>query len=107
MDISHLLTDTVTRAPKTGVSGTGDPKYGATSDIDARIEQQKQLESTDEGQTRDVKTVFLTDETINSDDVVWLPGENTADPSAGHRVEQIERADPLVGGPELKRVTVQ
>lgn len=105
MDISHLLQDTVDVAARTGVDGSGNPSYGSVTTLDARIEQDREL--TDEiGQERDGKVKFMTDGDITDSDVVWLPNENSGTASDGHRIDTIERADPLSGGPEVKLVTL-
>jgi len=106
MDISHLLPDTVDVAPRTGTDDNGDPSYGSVTTIDARIEQEREL-TEEVGDERDSKEVFITNGTIADDYVVWLPSQNSGTPSDGQRVDTIERADPLSGGNEVKRVVLK
>ena len=76
--LGHLLTDTVTVAAKSGVSGYGDPSYGAQAEVDARVEYDRKVISGPDG-TELVTTHVIASSTteIALGSRVWLPGADT------------------------------
>lgn len=106
MNIGHLLTDEVARAPRTGVDKNGDPSFGTPVNIRARVEK-KRVKASGVGQERDVKDVFMTDKDINNSDLIWLDTSESSDVSNGRYIDEIQKADPLSGGNTVKEVVLQ
>jgi hypothetical protein len=79
MNVSHLLTDTVTvKAPST-VDNYGDVSFGASSTIKARVEKKQKLHRDDAGNEVATNHVILTETEITQGSRVWLPGSDTTD----------------------------
>jgi len=106
MNIAHLLTDEVAHAPRTGVDKNGDPSFGSSTTFRARIEK-KRVTSSEIGQQRDVKDVFMTDQPIDNSDIVWLDTADSGDVSKGRYIDEVMKADPLSGGKTVKEVVLQ
>jgi hypothetical protein len=83
--LSHLLTQTVTIAPMTGVGNSGDPTYGAQVTKKARVQTGiKIVASGTENERQATHTIYL-EESVGLNDRIWLPGDNTADTTAARR----------------------
>lgn len=76
---AHLMTDTVTVAPRTGfgAGGSTDSTYGAQTTVAARVEQKTQLVRTPEGNELQSNTVVASETEIASTSKLWLPGDDT------------------------------
>lgn len=75
---SHLLTDTVTLASKTGRGSSGDPTYGSQSTIKARVEPVTRLVMGVDGNEKMASTRLISESAVQITDRVWLPGDDTA-----------------------------
>ena len=78
MDVSHTFTETITVAPFTGRSSSGDATYGTAATQPARIERETQTIRTADGRIVEAKTTIFTSSPIGIMDRVWLPEANTA-----------------------------
>lgn len=83
--LSHLLTQTITVAPVTGVGNSGDPTYGAQVTKKARVQSGlKIVASGTESERQATHTIYL-EESVGLNDRIWLPGDNTADNTEARR----------------------
>jgi hypothetical protein len=84
--IAHLLTDTITVAPRSGRSATGDRTFGAQATYSARVETTSRLVVGSDGNERQADHAIVTNQDIGRDSRVWLPGDNTANDDEGRRI---------------------
>ena len=82
---------TFTRAPLTSRSGAGDPTYGTRSPFAGRLESVSRKILTPDGNEVAINDVIHTDDkAVSIGDLIWLPGEDTADTNIGHRVQGLD-----------------
>ena len=79
MSLAHLLTDTVTVAARSGVSGAGDPTYGSQTTVTARVEHGSKLVKASDGREIQAEHTVLTTTAVGLQDRLWLPGDDTGD----------------------------
>lgn len=77
--LSHLLTDTVTYAPRSSVSTQGDPTFGSQVAIAARVEYDYKIVPTGNGKQRELTHWIGSEVEIPVGSRVWLPGDDTGD----------------------------
>lgn len=82
MDVSRLLTQTVTVKSRTGIAGTGKPTYGSGRSVSCRVEHAKGLGPASAGTQDTQRFTLVTTEQLLPTDLVWLPGANTSDEAA-------------------------
>jgi len=97
MNITRLLTDTVTIAHQSSVSENGDPTFGTQSTIKARVEHGTRLLVGPDGQAMSYEQVFVTLDAVTQTDKVWLPGDTTTDVNAGRRPITVKKATTFDG----------
>lgn len=85
MNIRRALNDVITVADPASRSAHGDPTYGATRTVAARIEYEAG-QTTGTETARQQSTVLYTEEELKLDARVWLPGANTSSASAALKV---------------------
>jgi len=104
MDLSRLMIDTVTIAHRTSVGEGGDPVFGSTSTIKARVEHGTQLITGPDGERTNAEHAFATYSEVKNSDVVWLPGDSTGDANAARRPILVKKAATLDGASTLYEV---
>ena len=72
-----LLTDTITVADESSISDYGDPTFGSTYTLAARVEQASALVRDQDGNEVQSNTVITTEVAIPRTSRVWFPGEST------------------------------
>ena len=101
MDISHLLTQTISVASRTGLDPTGKPTYAAARAVLCRIEPTDGVAQGGASGTADATTfTIVTTEQILPTDLVWLPGVSSSSASAARSPggAGVQPATPLLGG---------
>lgn len=76
---THLLPDTITYAPPSGVSTQGDATYGAQVELPARVEYDYKIVAVGDGKHRELTHWIGTETEIPLGSRVWLPGDNIGD----------------------------
>lgn len=86
MDFTSWLVDTITVAAPSGVSNYGDPTFGASSTLAARVQSKRQIIKARDGEEIISDHVIYTANAIAPDSRVWLPGDDTGDANEARRV---------------------
>lgn len=81
MSLSRQFTQEVTYAVRDGVTDSGDPQFGPQRTVRARHDRDSRRLIDPQGNERDVRHKVMSSVEIPMDSEVWLPGENTNEPS--------------------------
>jgi hypothetical protein len=83
MDVTHLLQQTITIAPRTGMGADGTPTYGAQATRACRVEYaQGVVREGQDGTEIRTRATIITLAAIGPEDRVWLPGADTSSTAA-------------------------
>ncbi len=107
MLISSWLIHSVTRKRRTGITTAGDPSYGSTTTVAARVEfVQRKLRSAEGKEVVSTCEMAMTEEP-RYDDLYWLPSiagttaDDTASDDAGRTPLSIKGATNKIGTQRL------
>ncbi len=97
--VTHLLTDTITRAVIDSRDAAGDPIFGLKTTFDARHEEGSFLVQDDAGNEIQAKDKLIADQTgidavdrIALTDRIWLPDDDTSDDNKSRKIITIKSA---------------
>ncbi len=96
--ISGFLVDSISVKEQTGVSAFGDPTYGSVQTIKSRVEETTKIIKATNGEEHQASHKIATEELIDINSLVWLPGESSGDDDLARRVLKIETAKTKSGG---------
>ncbi len=80
-----FLKETVTVSDRIDVNEFGDPVYGDSREVKAKVENVVEKILTPEGNERESGHKIITEEKIKMDSRIWLPGEDVTDQNASRR----------------------
>jgi hypothetical protein len=92
------MIDTITVASVVGVSASGDPTYGLSFTLKARVEENYGIVATADGEQSTYTHKVATEIEIGRNARVWLPGASTGDNNAAMRPLASKTAQTLSGG---------
>lgn len=102
MSFSHWLSETIRVASQSGVSVHGDPGFGAIRSVRAKVEMGEVRGE----ESREREVVLYTQERLQPDDLIWLPGEDHTDTAAARRPSSVERQRSKSGGRTVFRTVI-
>lgn len=80
-EFTASFNQTINVAASTGVSGAGDPTYGAATPLDVRLEKKRRIVVDASGDEVTSGTTIYTDTAIDMHDRIWFPGDSPSDPT--------------------------
>jgi hypothetical protein len=104
LPVSRLLTDTITVSTRTGLSGSGDPLWSASTTLSARVERVDKLVVDATGTEVRAQHRIATTTELDREARVWLPGDDTGDADAARRPILVTKASTPSAGTTLWEV---
>ena len=107
MDVSGWLTQQVTIVPLASYDATGGPVYGGQVTVGARIIPKAELVvAARTGQEAVSSHQIYVENPIYIEDRVFLPGDNTSDPTVAKVPIRVDQAYDKSGNPVYWKITV-
>lgn len=88
--LAALLNQTITVQAPTGVDNYGSPTGGSQSSVSARVELYSREVVNARGERVITTHRIYTQDAIGIDDLIWLPGADTAETSEARRPQRVD-----------------